>query len=48
MIHDGHTIMEFFKFGTDREDIAPFVSASYVHRGIFHLIKSGLHRTSVV
>ena len=28
MTHDGHTIMEIFKFGTDCEDIGPFVSAS--------------------
>ena len=28
MTHDGHTTMEIFKFGTDREDIGPFVSAS--------------------
>ena len=28
MTYDGHTIMEIFKYGTEREDIGPFVSAS--------------------
>ena len=35
MTHDGHTIMEFFKFGTDREEIGPFVGASYGQREIY-------------